>query len=73
MAIAKKSRKKEPPEEILPVRCRCGKIGVPVKLKGGWIVSCPDPENCVGNFLTYRKSTEKAAIKEWNNIIRYRR
>lgn len=72
MAIAKKkSPKKKPPEKPIPLRCKCGKMGVPVKLKGGWIVSCPDPLNCVGNFLTYRKSTEIAAIEEWNNLIRY--
>lgn len=72
MAIAKKKApKKEPAEKPQPLRCKCGKLGALVKLKGGWIVSCPDPLNCVGNFLTCRKSTEKAAIEEWNNLIRY--
>ena len=74
MAIAKKKSKKQDPEDKpRPLRCKCGLDPCIVKLKGGYVVSCPDPVNCVGNFLTYRKSTEKAAIEEWNNLIRYGR
>ena len=75
MPVAKRrSQKKEAPEEKpIPIRCRCGLDPIPVKIKGGgYIVSCRDPLNCVGNFITFRHTTEGAAIKEWNNLIRNR-
>ena len=34
------------------------------------MISCPDPENCVGNFRTAWHSSEDAAIVEWNTLIR---
>lgn len=56
MPVAKMRKKKDTPKEKpIPCRCKCGKVGIPVKLKGGWIVSCPDPENCSGNFMTLRE------------------
>lgn len=65
------TQKKDPKEKPVPLLCKCRREPAVVKLKGGYIVSCRDPVNCVGNFWTYRKSTEDAAIKAWNNLIRY--
>ena len=63
-------QKKEKP---VPICCICGKKGVTVE-SDQKMVSCQDPENCVGNFRTVWHSSEDAAIAEWNTLIRsYRR
>ena len=68
MGTKKESKQKE---KAIPLVCKCGKSPCVVKLKGGYIVSCKDPEKCTGNFWTYRKPTEDAAVKAWNDLIRY--
>lgn len=64
----KAQKKKEAPT---PSLCRCGLEPCVVKVKGGYVVSCRDPVRCVGNFLTYRRSTVSKEIEEWNNLIIY--
>jgi hypothetical protein len=65
------TKKKKVEEKPVPIRCKCGLYPCIVKLKGGYVVSCRDPVNCVGNFMTYKKSTEDGAVLAWNDLIRY--
>lgn len=62
-------QKKEKKEKPVPICCICGKKGIPVKFRSKKMVSCQDPENCVGNFRTAWHSSEDAAIVEWNTLI----
>lgn len=62
----KKTEKKTKPT---PKRCVCGLEAVIVKNRGKKMVSCPDPMNCRANLRSMWKSTEEAAIVEWNGIV----
>ena len=48
--------------------CKCGKPALIVRKVGGYVISCPDPGRCVGNFFTSAK-TKGAAITNWNLIV----
>ena len=73
MPVAKRreTRKKKTEDKPVPLPCKCGRDPAIVKLRGGYVVSCSDPLNCCGNFMTYRKKLETQAIIAWNDRIRY--
>ena len=54
-----------------PVRlwCVCGREACVVKVRGKKMVSCPDPERCVGNLRTTWNRNEDEAVAEWNNVV----
>ena len=56
-------------EKPVPICCVCGRNGVVVEFKKRRMVSCSDPENCVGNFMTGWNRSEDAAVEEWNTLI----
>ena len=56
-------------EKSVPLRCACGAEACVVKVKGKKMVSCPNPERCVGNLRTTWNRSEDEAIAEWNNIV----
>ena len=62
----KKVEEKEKPK---PKRCVCGLEAITVKSKGKKLISCPDPMNCRANLRTMWKTTEDAAITEWNGLV----
>ena len=53
----------------VPLRCVCGCDACVVKVRGKKMVSCPDPERCVGNLRTTWNRSEEGAIEEWNNVV----
>lgn len=61
-----KTEKKEKPK---PKRCVCGSEAIIVKNRGKKMVSCPDPLNCRANLRSMWKSSQDAAIAEWNGIV----
>lgn len=61
--------KEDKKEKPTPVHCLCGKRAVIVKNKAKKMISCPDPENCCGNFRTMWHGHEESAIAEWDNLI----
>ena len=60
---------KDAKEKPAPARCACGSEAVIVVFRGKKMISCPNPERCVGNFRTQWKSSTVAAISEWNGVI----
>jgi hypothetical protein len=54
----------------VPVVCICGcRPVIVMDRQRKRIVSCPDPERCVGNFYTSKHRNEDAAVREWNSLI----
>lgn len=60
---------KEKKDKPMPVRCACGREAAVLVFRGKKMISCPDPENCVGNFRTLWKGRKEEAIAEWDNMI----
>lgn len=61
--------KKEKQEKPVARKCVCGKIPVQVSIRGGRMLSCPDPVNCPGNIRTMWQKTEVQAVEEWNGLV----
>lgn len=60
---------KEKKDKPTPVRCVCGREAAVLVFRGKKMISCPNPEKCVGNFRTLWKSHKEEAVAEWNSII----
>ena len=56
--------KKEKPRE-----CVCGKMPVLVSVRGGRMLSCPDPVKCSANLRTMWQKSEIQAVEEWNSLV----
>ena len=54
-------------------RCACGRQPILVSIRGGRMLSCPDPVSCPGNFRTMWQKTEAQATEEWNALMAQRR
>ena len=61
--------KKENQEKPRPRKCVCGKEPVLVSIRGGRMLSCPDPVNCTGNLRTMWQKSEIQAVEEWNGLV----
>lgn len=57
-------------EKIVPIHCVCGSAPVLVKKRGGQMYSCPNPEQCSGNYRTMWQRGEQSAAQEWNTLIK---
>lgn len=64
MKTNKTKKRKETPKN-----CVCGKPAVVVETRGGKMITCPNPMNCLGNIRTRWNRHEATAIAEWNNLI----
>ena len=52
-----------------PKRCVCGSDAITVRFRGKKMVSCPNPERCIGNLRTRWYGQELSAVLEWNNLV----
>lgn len=69
MASLKNTEKKqEPKEKQEPKPCKCGKPALVVRKVGGYVISCPKPEDCKGNYFASAR-TKGIAIANWNLIV----
>lgn len=64
--IQPEKKKKEKPT---PVKCACKKAPVLVSIRGGRMMTCPDPLCCPGNLRTRWCKSENSAIEEWNVVV----
>lgn len=64
------SVKKEAP---VPARCVCGKVPITVCIRGGKMLTCPDPLHCSGNIRTRWTKHIDTATVEWNALVSNRR
>ncbi len=64
--MKKESKKKEKPT---PKRCVCGSVPIISKTRLGKMVTCPNPEKCIGNLRTRWQKHEDTAIAEWNALV----
>lgn len=53
----------------IPRSCVCGSNGILVTFRGKKMMSCPNPERCVANLRTERKSNKNQAIAQWNALV----
>lgn len=60
---------KEKKEKPGPRECVCGKMPVLVSVRGGRMLSCPDPVKCSANLRTMWQKSEIQAMEEWNSLV----
>ena len=60
---------KEKKQDEAPVLCACGSEAVIVVYHGKKMVSCPNPEKCIGNLRTQWYGSKKEAIAVWNTTV----
>lgn len=56
-------------EKPSPKRRVCGLDAISVRFHGKKMISCPNPERCIGNLRTQWHGQELAAISEWNSLV----
>ena len=66
MPTTKAKPKKEKP---IPKRCVCGKMPTTVSVRGGRMLTCPNPFACPGNLRTRWNKSIDAATVEWNGVV----
>lgn len=64
MGVLKEKKKKPRPRE-----CACGKAPILVSVRGGRMLSCPDPVKCPANLRTMWQKSEIQAVEEWNSLV----
>lgn len=50
-------------------RCVCGRQAIDVRHKGKKMISCPNPEKCIGNLRTQWHGRMDDAIREWEKLV----
>lgn len=50
-------------------RCVCGRNAIDIRFKGKKMISCPNPEKCIGNLRTQWHGRMDDAIAEWDNLV----
>ncbi|MGM9659540.1 MAG: hypothetical protein ACI3WQ_02965 [Faecousia sp.] len=60
---------KEKKERPVPVPCICGKAPISVCIRGGKMLTCPDPLNCSANIRTRWTKHMDSATAEWNLLV----
>ena len=63
-----KTETKPTEPKIEAKNCKCGKPALIVRKVGGYVISYPKPEQCIGNYFTSAK-TKGVAIANWNLIV----
>lgn len=63
----KKAEEKMPKPTLS--RCVCGRQAIDIRFRGKKMISCPNPENCIGNLRTQWHGRLEDAISEWDNIV----
>ena len=58
---------KEPKEKATPCLCVCKKEPITVKMKGKYLYTCPDHQNCAMRSIWCSK--EQEAIQSWNTAV----
>lgn len=56
-------------EHPVPVPCICGKMPAYVCIRGGKMLTCPEPLRCPANIRTRWAKDVDSATAEWNALV----